>query len=63
MEPKPVLWSKTFWVNMIVIIVAALTGIMNSEVITNYPGIIATLTGAIGVINIVLRLFTKVAIR
>ncbi len=60
---KPLFNSKTFWVNMVVIIVAALTGILNSEAIAAYPVIASAITGAIGVINILLRLVTKVPVK
>jgi len=60
---KPILWSKTFWVNMVVIVVAGLTGVLNCEVVTAYPVVVTAVTGAVGVINILLRLVTKVPVK
>ena len=55
--------SKTLWVNLIVVVTAALVGISNCEVIANYPEVIPWVGSAIGVMNIVLRLVTKEAIK
>lgn len=55
--------SKTVWVNIIVVAVAALTGIMNTEIIAQYPEVIAYLGAGIGVLNIILRLQTKEPIK
>jgi len=60
---KPLVASKTFWVNFVLMVVAALVGISNSEVILEYPTLIPWVGGVIGGLNIVLRLFTKVPIQ
>ena len=60
---KSPLASKTLWVNLIVIGVAALVGINNCEVIAQYPQAVAWIGSAIGVMNVVLRLVTKEPIK
>jgi len=62
MTSKTLSQSKTFWVNMIVIVIAALVGVAECDVIAVYPWIIPWVAGVIGALNIVLRLFTKLPI-
>jgi len=62
-DPKPVLQSKTLWVNAVVILLAALTGVMNCDVLTLYPSVIPWIAGIIGVVNIALRLVTSVPVK
>lgn len=50
--------SKTFWVNVAVVVVAGLTGMMGTDVITANPELLAYMTAGVGAVNIVLRLLT-----
>lgn len=60
---KLLIHSKTFWVNFVIIVIAALVGIADCSVIAIYPWIIPWITGLIGALNIILRLITKGPIR
>ncbi len=55
--------SKTFWVNMLVIAVGAISGAMGTDVIAQNPEIVGYLAAAMGVINIILRIFSPTAIK
>lgn len=59
MNSKPIMQSKTFWVNMITAIAGIVTSLGASDLIADnpqYAGIAATV---IGVVNVILRLMTK----
>lgn len=60
--PKSVKYSKTFWVNVMVVAVAGLTGMMGTEVVANNPDLVAYFVAAIGAVNVVLRFFTSTPI-
>lgn len=53
--PKPKMRSKTIIFNVLVVVGAALTGIMDVEFLQQYSGLIGA---AVGGINIVLRMLT-----
>lgn len=55
--------SRTFWVNAFIVVGAALTGIMGTDVIASNPGLIAVFGSILGIVNIVLRLVTKEPIK
>ena len=55
---KPLQKSKTFWVNLAVVVIAGLTGMMGTDVIAANPELLAYMTAGVGAINIVLRLLT-----
>ncbi len=61
-ETKTLGWSKTFWVNMVVVIIAAIVGVSNSTIVVDYPSLVPWFAGVIGTLNIVLRLVTKTPI-
>lgn len=60
---KSLTQSKTFWLNAVVVVAAAIAGIMGTDVIQANPQIVAVLTSVVGGLNIILRLFTSKAIR
>lgn len=60
---KPLLASKTFWVNLITTIVAVLTLIAGQEWIAEYPKVTAAIGVALGLLNIVLRIVTVDAVK
>jgi len=57
-EAKSLWTSKTFWVNLLVL-VAGVTGYVGGhELIQEYPSVVAITGAVVGGINIVLRLIT-----
>jgi hypothetical protein len=58
-EPKPWWKSKTIWVNVVVVLVAALTGAANSDAIREYPEVVALIGTLVGILNMLLRLVTR----
>ena len=50
--------SKTFWFNLVAVIAGGLGGIMGTEVISSNPEFVGYFTAAIGLCNIILRVFT-----
>jgi len=56
---KPILKSKTFWVNLLVVVAAGITGMMGSDVVVNNPEVLSYMVAAVGGVNIVLRLLTN----
>ena len=62
MASKTLVKSKTFWVNLVVIVVAAVVGVSNSAIVVDYPALVPWFAGVIGTLNIVLRLVTKTPI-
>ena len=47
--------SKTVWVNALVLVAGTLTYISNSEIIVEYPQVVAALTAIVGAVNVALR--------
>lgn len=62
-EVKSVTESKTFWANLLVIIVATLTFLLDQELVKNNVDLVRYFTIAIGAINIVLRFLTTQPMR
>lgn len=62
-EDKPIYQSKTFWVNLIVILVAVLTFLLDHELLKDNVLVIQIFTAAIGILNVVLRLITTQPLR
>ncbi len=60
---KSLFKSKTFWVNLIVTIVAILTSLTNFSLIQENPESVALIVTFIGFGNIVLRCITKEPIK
>ena len=60
---KPLYFSKTFWVNMLILIAAAVTAMTDTSVISDNPVLVTVFGSIIGVVNIALRMVTKVPIR
>jgi len=56
---KSIQSSKTFWVNLLVVVAAAITGMMGSDVVAQNPEVLSYMVAAIGGVNIVLRFFTN----
>ncbi len=48
--------SKTFWVNLMIIVVGAISGVVGTDTLS--PMTVGYLAAATGVINIVLRVLT-----
>jgi len=59
---KPIQSSKTFWVNLLVVAAAGITGMMGSDVVANNPEVLSYMVAAVGGVNIVLRFFTSSAV-
>jgi len=57
--PKSIKYSKTFWVNMLVVVVAGVTGMMGSEVVAAHPEVMSYFMAAVGAVNVVLRFLTS----
>lgn len=51
--------SKTIWFNVLTFVVSSLTALVNGEWIQENPESAAIVSGAIAIINIVLRKITK----
>lgn len=63
MTPKPILKSKTFWINLVTIIAGLITTVGGSDMIQanpEYAGIAATI---LGVVNIFMRFMTKAPVK
>jgi len=58
MNPKSVFLSKTMWVQIVTILIAAIVGIQNVELIQNNPQIVAAFVAVLGVLNAILRWLT-----
>ncbi len=59
MNSKPLVKSKTFWVNLVSTAVALITTISGSELIQENPQLTGIAAVALAVGNILLRLVTK----
>lgn len=53
--------SKTFWINLLIIAAGAIGGAMGVEGIS--PQIVGYMAAALGVVNIILRIFSPTAIK
>ena len=53
--------SKTFWVNILIVAAGALSGAMATDALS--PQMVGYGAAAIGVINIVLRIFTNKSVK
>lgn len=57
--PSKSLWrSKTFWLNVVALAVAALTGVLDADLIQQHPQAVAWITGIIALLNMLLRTVT-----
>ena len=63
MSPKPIVKSKTFWINMITIIAGLVTTVGGSDMIQNNPEYAGIAAAIIGVVNIAMRFMTKAPVR
>lgn len=59
MNGKPLVKSKTFWVNMLTAVAGILTTLGGSELIQDNPKLVGIFAAVIGVANVLLRLVTK----
>lgn len=59
---KPLIKSKTFWVNTLVVAAAVITAVVDCSVISSNPEYVAFFGAALGFVNIILRTITKDAI-
>ncbi len=59
MNGKPLLRSKTFWVNLITAVAGILTTVGGSEFIQDKPEVVGIMATIVGVVNVLLRLVTK----
>ncbi len=55
--------SKTFWVNMLTLCVGIVGYVAGSEVIADYPAILAVMIAVQGAVNVALRFVTWQAIK
>ena len=62
MKSKTLVQSKTFWVNLVIVVIAAIVGVSNSSIVVDFPTLVPWFAGVIGTLNIVLRLVTKTPI-
>jgi hypothetical protein len=62
-ECKPLLKSKTMWINMLVVATGVCGYLAGNEIITDYPHAVATLIVLQGLLNIALRFVTKVPVK
>jgi hypothetical protein len=60
---KKITSSKTFWVNMLVLVAAAVTGMYDTSVVADNPMLVTVFGAVIGIVNIALRMVTKVPVR
>jgi len=59
MTPKPLIKSKTFWINLVTIIAGLVTTVGGSDMIQSNPEYAGVGAALIGFVNIALRLVTK----
>lgn len=60
---KSIFASKTFWVNLVVLVAGVTATVSGSDFIKDYPQAVAIFASVQGALNIVLRLVTNKAIR
>ena len=65
MPAKPIVKSKTFWINLVTIVAGLITMVGGSDMIQNNPEYAGIAAAVIGVVNIALRFITteKVTIK
>lgn len=56
---KSIKYSKTFWVNVLVVGIAGLVGMAGTDVVSQNPQLVAYFTAAVGTVNIILRFLTS----
>jgi len=61
-ESKSILVSKTFWVNALMLSASVVACVAGSDVVAEYPQVIAALGAVGGLVNIALRFLTSKAI-
>ena len=60
---KSIFKSKTYWVNAITLAAGLVTCVVGSDMIADYPQVIAIMVALQGAINIALRFVTSTAIK
>lgn len=55
--------SKTFWANMLFLTATAVTAMAGTSVITDNPRLVLVFGAVIGIVNLALRMVTKVPIK
>lgn len=60
---KSLFASKTVWANAITLAVGIVTLVAGSDLISEYPQVVAGLVAAQGALNVILRLFTSKPIK
>ena len=58
MNGKPLIKSRTFWTNMLVLAAGVAGYLGGHEIIADYPQVVAILGAVVGGINIALRFIT-----
>ena len=56
---KPIIKSRTFWVNALVVVAAGLAAMVDTSIIQQNPQLVAYGVAFLGVVNVVLRVITK----
>lgn len=59
MNGKPLMKSKTFWVNALILAAGVAGYVAGHDVIADYPQVVSILAAVQGGVNIVLRLITS----
>ena len=62
MNNKPIVKSRTFWVNVLTAAVGVLTTLGGSELIQDNPQVAGIFVTIIGIANVLLRVVTKTAV-
>jgi len=60
---KPLAESRTFWLNLATIVVSVGTYLVDSELLSQHPEVVAILGTVVGVANIIVRLVTDKGIK
>jgi len=63
MPAKPIIKSKTFWINLITIIAGIITTVGGSDMIQANPEYAGIAAAILGVVNIAMRFLTKEPVR
>lgn len=58
MDTKPLIKSKTFWLNGLTVLAGVLTYLVDQSIFTN-PDVVAAIVVAQGIANVILRTVTK----
>lgn len=59
---KKLMKSKTIIVNGLTVVVGVLGYLQGHEVIAQYPGVVASIVAAIGILNVALRFVTTIPV-